>query len=174
MAASYWSLFLSFVATAVAVAAFARVFWRELPIVEFLVKRNPSGGYLYQLAVSNPTHRLLVLEHVEVFSPAASGVGFPLLRDDLHGTVERAYEDSSSESPRTKSVFLAVPAEQTESIGIEFVDDEDFKVDFRLRWSKALPRPVGWFMPRRVELTSAQVKSRKIAAVPECRDRVSA
>ena len=45
------SLFLSVVATVVAVLAFARTFSRELPTVEFLVERDASERSLHRLTV---------------------------------------------------------------------------------------------------------------------------
>ena len=164
MTASALSLIFSLVATAVAVFTFAREFSRQLPTVEFLVEHDESGQPLYKLSVSNPTHRLLILNYVEILSPAADKVQIQPAGVNLHGTVTRAYEDALSTSKRAKSVFLAVPAEQTRHLEIELSDDEDFEVDFRLHWSKGLPLPYRCFIARKVKLDSAQVKDRRLAA----------
>ena len=144
---------------------FAKAFSRQLPTVEFLVERDESAQALYKLSVSNPTHRLLVLEYVEVLSPCAAGVQIRRMDDTIRGALDRAFEDDSLMSKRTKSVFLSVPAGQTQYLEVEFSDDEDFEVNFRLRWSKGLPFLDRCFIARKVELDSAQVKSRKLAAV---------
>lgn len=52
------SLFFSFVAAGVAVAAFVRTVFHELPTIEFLARRDASGLASYKLSVSNPTRRL--------------------------------------------------------------------------------------------------------------------
>ena len=161
-----WSLLLSVVATAVAVVAFARTFSRELPTVEFLVERDENEEFLYRLAVSNPTHRLLVLNEVEVRLPDAEGVKVRPIGVTLQGTLERAYEeDVTMASKRRKSVYLAVPAGETRSLEVEFPDEQTFEVAFRLHWSKGLPVPERWFIARKVRLDCAHVKSRQLAAV---------
>ena len=162
---SFVSLIFSFVATAIAAFTCARVFSRELPTVEFLVVRDENAPVLYKLSVSNPTHRLLVLDHVDVLSPRADGVQIRRMDDTVYGVVDRAYEESSLMSKRTKPVFLAVPAGQIQHLEVEISDDDDFQVDFRLRWSKGLPLLYRCFIVQKVELDSAQVKSRKLAAV---------
>ena len=160
-----WSLLLSVVATVVAVLAFARTFSRELPTVEFLVEHDASEQALYRIAVSNPTRRLLVLDQVDVRLPNPEGVTVRPLGVTMHGTVSRAYEDATMASKRRKSVYLAEPAGETRCLELEFSEEEDFEVDFRLRWSKGLPVPERWFIARRVRLDCAQVKSRQLAAV---------
>ena len=157
-----WSLFLSVVATMVAVVAFARTFFRELP---FLVERDASEQALYRLAVSNPTHRLLVLDQVEVRVPDAEGVKVQPLGVTMHGTVSRAYEDATMASKRRKSVYLAVPAGETRCLELDLSDEEGFEIDFRLHWSKGLPVLERWFIRRTVRLDRGQVKSRQLAAV---------
>ncbi len=106
-----------------------------------------------------------MLNEVEVRLPDAEGVKVRPMGVTLHGTLERAYEEVTMASKRRKSVYLAVPAGQTRSLEVEFSDEEDFEVDFRLHWSKGLPVPERWFIARKVRLDRAQVKSRKLAAV---------
>ena len=175
---SEWSLVFSFSsALTAAVAAifstltFFRTFFRELPTVEFLVKYGRDDQKLYKLSVSNPTHRLLVLDHVKVLSPSADVVEIKPEDDNLDGVIDRAIEETSLPSGRTKPVFLTVPAGQTRCLEITFgyeflksLDAEGFEVDFRLCWSKGLPRLEQWFIARKIQLDSAQVKSRNLAA----------
>lgn len=165
MTTAAFSLIFSFVATAVAVFAFARALSRQLPTVEFLVERDESEQALYKLGVSNPTHRLLVLDHVRVLKPRPEEVWVRRMDDSLRGDLERAYEDASIVSKQTKSVFLAIPAEKTRYLEVQFSDEEGFEVSFQLYWSKGLPLLERWFIPRNVKLDWAQVKSRKLAAV---------
>ena len=128
-----WSLLLSVVATVVAVLAFARTFFRELPTVEFLVERDATEQALYRLVISNPTRRLLVLDQIEVRLPGAEGVKVRPMGVTMRGTVERAYEDVTMASNRRKSVYLAVAAGETRCLELEFSEEEDFEVDFRLQ-----------------------------------------
>ena len=165
MTSSGWSLIFSFVATGVAFFTFARDFSRQLPTVEFLVQRDESAQVLYKLSVSNPTHRLLVLDSVEVVAPCADGVQIGRIDDSVYGVVDLACEDASLTSKRTKSVFLAVPTGQTRYLEVGFSDDEDLEVNFRLRWSEGLPFLDRCFIARKIKLNPAQVKSRKLAAV---------
>ena len=167
---SGWTLVFSFVATVVSAVTFAKAFWRDLPTAEFLVERDQSGRLLYKLSLSNPTHRLLVLDQLTVPLPRAEGVVVRRMNDTAHGAMELAYEDVFvSRSKERKSVYLPVPAGETEYLEIEFrdfSDDDDFEVHFRVCWSKGVPVPERWFIVRAVKLDSAQVKSRKLAAVP--------
>ena len=160
------SILFSGLATVVALAAFGRIVFQGLPTVEFLVERD-NEGYppLYKLSVSNPTRRLLVLDYIEVLSPDTV-TGFNRPEHSLRGTIDRVWDDLS-QADRMKSVFCAVPAGETQCLEIMFggeIDDEDFGVDFRLVWSKGLPHPDRWLMPRRVKYDLTQVKSRKLAA----------
>ena len=160
-----WSLFLSVVAAVVAVPAFARTFSRELPTVEFLVERDENEEPFYRLAVSNPPHRLLVLDEVEVRLPDAEGVKVQSMGAWLYATLERVSEDLTMGYKRRKLVYLAVPAKETRSLEVEFSDEEALEVAFRLHWSKGLPVPERWFIARKVRLDCVQVKSRQLAAV---------
>ena len=161
------SILVSGLATLVALAAFGRIVFQGLPTVEFLVEcDNEAYPPLYKLSVSNPTRRLLVLDYIEVLSPDTV-TGFVNPDDSLRGTIARVWDDLSQEADRMKSVFWAVPAGETQCLEIVFggeTDDEDFGVDFRLVWSKGLPHPDRWLMPRRVKYDLTQVKSRKLAA----------
>ena len=165
MTMSAWSIVLSVIATVIAVFTFARTLSRQLPTVEFLVERDGNVQPQYKLSVSNPTLRLLVLDYVDIFSPSADAVDIWRMHETLYGTVDRAYEGATLKSKRRKAVFLAVPAGQTRDVDITIFIDEDFDVDFRLHWSKSLPFPDRCFIARKIRLDSAQVKSRKIAAV---------
>ena len=160
------TILLSIVATLVAVAAFARTVRQELPTVEFLVERdNEAYPPLYNLSVSNPTRRLLVLDYIEVLSPDTV-TNFVRPEHSLRGTLARAWEDLSR-ADRMKSVFLAVPAGETQCLELVFdgnTDSEDFDIHFRLVWSKGIPWPDRLLMPREVKYDLTQVKSRKLAA----------
>ena len=161
------SIFFSGLATLIALAAFGRTVFQGLPTVEFLVEcDNEAYPPLYKLSVSNPTRRQLVLDYIEVLSPDTV-TGFVKSEDSLRYTIAQTFDDLSRDD-RRKSVFCAVPAGETQCLEIVFrstADDEDFDIDFRLVWSKGLPRPDRWLMPRRVKLDWAQVKSRKLAAL---------
>ena len=162
------TIILSVVATAVALMAFLRTVFQGIPTVEFLVEPDTGTGTLsYKLSVSNPTRRLIVLDHIEVRSPDTVTV-LAGREHSVTDTLNRAYEDLSQADRRRKSVYLAVPAGQTKCLEMQFggnTDEEDFDIDFRLVWSKGLPRPDQWLMRRKIKLDSSQVKSRRLAAV---------
>ena len=159
---------LSVVATIVAVMAFLRTIYQKVPTVEFLVEPDKASGELcYKLSVSNPTRRLLVLDHILVRSPDKA-MYFSRPAESLRDTLELALEEDSQADRRRKLVYLAVPAEQTRYLELSFggnENNEDFDVDFRLVWSKGLPFLEKWFMRGKIKLDSAQVKSRRLAAV---------
>ena len=173
---SILSLVFSFVAAVVAVAAFVRTVFHELPTAEFLVTRDEAGTAFYRLSVSNPTRRLLVLNYIEVLSPSTATV-FTSPDHSTRGILERAWEEAERAGGQTKSVFLAVPAGETKYLEIVFknnMTDENFDVDFRFVWSKhdfqfgwweVLLRPGREGLPQGVKLDSAQVKSRRLAAI---------
>ena len=153
-------------ATGVAVLAFLRTVLQGLPTVEFLVERDASEASRYKLSVSNPTRRLLLLDRVDVISPSPPPY-FNIPNGTMTGTIERGCEDASG-TPGSRAVYLAVPAGETKCLEIEFknnMNDEDFGIYFRFVWSKGLPFLDRWFMPRKIKLDSAQVKSRRLAAI---------
>ena len=154
---------ISSAAAIVAVVGLARVISREVPTVEFLV-RHKNGRHEYELSVSNPTHRLLVLDYVEVLSPGAECV--IIRRKDAHieADIERIWEDLSSECKEKKNVFLQVPAGQTRHLEIQFKNVDSFNVNFRIHWSKGLPLLDRRFATRKVKLDSGQIEKRKLAA----------
>ena len=81
------TIFLSGLATLIALAAFARTVSQGLPTVEFLVEcDNEAYPPLYKLSVSNPTRRLLVLDYIEVLSPDTV-TGFVRPEQSLRGTL---------------------------------------------------------------------------------------
>ena len=161
------TMVLSTVATLVALAAFLRTVVQGLPTVEFLVEYNKMEGVLYKLSVSNPTRRLIVLDYIKVLS-SDTITGFARPGESTKDTLNRVWEDLSRADNRIKSVYLTVPAGDTKCLEIVLgssTDDEGFDVDFRLIWSKGLPRPERWLMPRGIKLDLTQVKSRKLAAI---------
>ena len=116
---SILSLVFSFVAAVVAVAAFIRTVFHELPTAEFLVTRDEAGTAFYRLSVSNPTRRLLVLNYIEVLSPSTATV-FTSPERAIRGGLELAWEEVERAGGQTKSVFLAVPAGETKYLEIVF------------------------------------------------------
>lgn len=159
---------LSSLATLVALAAFLRPVYRELPTVEFLAEPDQaSGTHCYKLSVSNPTHRLIVLDHIVVRSSGTVTV-FARRGSSVGDTTKLVREELSQPDRQRKSVYLAVPAGQTKCLEIKFGDNSDnegFDVDFRLVWSKGLPFLERCLMRRKIKLDSTQVKSRRLAAV---------
>ena len=178
---SILSLVFSFVAAFAAAAAFVRTVFHELPTAEFLVTRDASGLASYKLSVSNPTRRLLVLDHIKVLSPDTMS-SFARPADSMRHTEERVWKDLRSPDPEKRGVHLAVPAGETKYLEILFgseTDDEGFEVDFRPVWSKhdfqfgwweVLLRPGREGLPQGVKLDSAQVKSRNLAALESGKD----
>ena len=170
---------ISLVAAAAAVAAFVRTVFHELPTIEFLARRDASGLASYKLSVSNPTRRLLVLDCIKVLSPSTV-TGFSIPGDTAGDTLRRAYEtlerageEAERAAGQTKSVYLEVPAGETKYLEIVFknnMTDEGFEVDFRPVWSKGLPFLARRLMRRKVQLDSAQVKSRNLAALEGGKD----
>ena len=161
------SLVVAFVATAISVFTFLKASAGQVPSVDFIVERDQSDRARYTLRVSNPTRRVLVLDYVDVLSPRPGPVFMWPADVTAHGAAERAYEEVVSlRSKHVKAVFLAVPAGQSRDVEVDFrrVDDGDFEVNFRLRWSRGLPFPDRCFLARSVELDAAQVKSRQVAA----------
>lgn len=159
------SLVIAVLAALVSVFTAARTFSGQLPSVDFLVERDAGGEARYKLSVSNPTRRLLVLDHVEVFAPQADRV---LIRPEgvtAYGVSSRAYEEIVLGSKNIKPVFLAVSAGQTRALDVEFrfAHEEEFDIKFGLCWSKGVPFPDRRFIARSFELDAAQLRSRKMA-----------
>ena len=174
---SILSLVFSFVAAFAAAAAFVRTVFHELPTAEFLVTRDASGLASYKLSVSNPTRRLLVLDHIKVLSPDTMS-SFARPADSMRHTEERVWKDLRSPDPEKRGVHLAVPAGETKYLeilfGSETDEEKEFDLDLRFVWSKhdfqfgwweVLLRPGREGLPQGVKLDSAQVKSRQLAAV---------
>ena len=103
------------------------------------------------------------IPRIEVLAPSPYEVRIRPTDVTQYGHVDRSYEDTFLTSKRTKSVYLAVPAEETRHLDVEFADDEDFQINFLLRWSKGLPLLDRCFITRSVKFDSTQVKSRKSA-----------
>ena len=178
MTASEWSLVISGLATGVAVVSFTRVWLQELPTVEFLVTRDQSEETQYWLSVSNPSRRLIILDRVEVVAPQPKTpdtvVILPMMKtNSARGETSLAWEEvrlaHDSGSKRMKPVYLAVPAGETQFLRVTFRrgtedDDEGFKVNFRLHWSKGLFWVFRAFIPRKISLDPEQVKSRTMAS----------
>lgn len=172
MTTAEWTLIVSFLSTifsclaaSVALWTLARTIAQQIPTIEFLVENDKSGQKIYKISVSNPTHRLIVLDHVEVLSPDPKRVLIQPMECPLRGTLERNWEDASMTSKRRKSVFLGVPSGKTEDLEILFKDLEEFEVDFKFHWSKNLPILLDRrFVTRRIRLDVAEVNSRILAA----------
>lgn len=171
MTTAEWTLLVSFLSTifsciaaSVAFWALARTIVQQVPTIEFLVENDTSSQKTYKISVSNPTHRLLVLDHVEVLSPEPNDVSIQPMKCTLRGTLERNWENASMTRPGRKSVFLAIPSKTTEYLEVLFRDKEEFEVDFKLHWSKNLPILDRRFITRRIKLDVAEVNSRILAA----------
>ena len=167
MTPTEWSLVLASAATVaaalsalVALLTLARTVAWQVPTVEFLREYGEHTPRRYKLMVSNPTRRLLVLDYVGVVSPSADEVRIQPSQLDLHGTVERAYDEIELPSKRKKPVFLPVKPGETADLEIDFGTQEDFEVEFRLYWSKSLRGIERWCVPQDLKLDSDEVKSR--------------
>lgn len=173
MTTTDWNLIVTVLAMAFSGVAALAALWtlvrtiaQQIPATEFLVENDGSGQRVFKISVSNPTHRLLVLEHVEVFSPEPDRVLIQPMDAPLRGTLERAWEDLSTTSMRRKAVFLRVPAGKTEYLEVLFKNLEEFDIDFKLHWSGNLPFWDRQFirLTRRIKLNAAEVRRRILAA----------
>ena len=180
MTAAEWTLVVSFLSTIFSCLAASVAFWtlartitQQIPTIEFLVENDRSGQTIYKISVSNPTHKLLILDRVEVFSPEPSNVSIQPMDVTLRGTLERSWEDTSIASKQRKSVFLRIPSGKTEYLQILFRDLEEFEVDFKLYWSKSLPILDRHVITRRLKLDVAEVNSRILAATVRASDASS-
>ena len=158
------SMIFSCLAAFVAIWTLARTIAQQIPTIEFLVENDGSGRNIYRISVSNPTHRLLVLDYVEVLSPEPNSVSIQPMEVTLRGTLERSWEDASRKSKERKSVFLEIPSRKTEYLEIALRDHEEFEIDFKLQWSKNLPILDRCFIAQRIKLDVAEVNSRILAA----------
>ena len=163
--ASFLSTICACIAAFVALWALARTIAQQIPTVEFLVGNDGSGRNVYKISVSNPTHRLIVLDRIEVLSPDPERVLIQPMERAEKGSLERNWENASIPSRQTKAVFLGIPSGETEYLEVLFVDLEEFGVDFRLQWSKnSLPILERHLIAQRIELDAAEVNSRILAA----------
>ena len=105
-----------------------------------------------------------LVRNQEVLCPRPETVAIEPPDLDEKGTTERACEQVELGSKTMKPVFLFVRAGETEKLEIGFDLQDDLEIDFRLCWSKgSIRRPERWFIPKKVKLDVAQVKSRTIA-----------
>ena len=185
MTATEWSFVLSglaaaaaVVANVVAVASFIRVWMAEVPTAEFLVTRDASDDAQYWLSVSNPSRRLIILEWIEVRSPRPRTSDTvvilpPMQTKSGRGETELAWEEvtraDESGSHRMKPAYLAVPSGETQFLHVRFrgvptEEDEGFKVDFRLHWSKNSFWLYRRLITRRISLEAQELKARTMAS----------
>ena len=162
------STIISLMAVSLAFWAFLRTVFQEIPTVEFLVEPGAANGtFCYKLSVSNPTRRLIVLDHIYVLSPNTVKV-LAGREESVKRSLTLRFDELSQSDRQRKMVYLAIPAGQTKCLDIEFgdyKDNEGFDVHFKLEWSKGLPSLDKCLMQRQIKLDSEQVKSRKMAVV---------
>lgn len=165
-----WSLSISLLSIAIALlsAGFAalsylRVMAGGLPSVEIVVEEHVSGELDYKILVENPTRRSVLLKSIHVRRPDPDGVNITPENIDTSGIIERTLEESESSESGYNAVYLSIPAGESRKLSVQIVEETQ-GLECRLEWSRHLPMPDRFFIPRKITASADELRSMKLAA----------